>query len=488
MKKIYDEFLENCNKNPDKIAVTYNEKKVTYYQLYEMAKKVAEFIKYEDIPEGSIIGIIGKKTEKSIAAILGILFANMTYLPIDSTYPTSRIQYIINNSGVKLLICIDTEKLNSLNNQIGISEILNRENSSLDIPNQFAGNFPCYVIYTSGSSANKPNGVVISHESILNTVEWRMNYYGFSSDDSILLFASLSFDSSVEDIFCALSTGAKLVVADDLQKIDPRYIATLITSFGITHMMLVPSMYSFFIQYIDKTALSRLKVVVLAGEDFTDELIKVHYKNCPNVKLYNEYGPTENAVCSTCAYIEKDSFVNIGTPISNVGFFLLNEGEINENFGELCLFGPGLASGYLNNNELTEKKFIKSNKYPYEMYYLTGDIVKKIDGKLVYQGRKDHLVKINGVRIDLNELTNVCRESFSDILEVYALGYTSQNSKIALFYTTKSKNCVDENKLREEIHLKLPQYMMPSYIRFLSEFPLLPNFKIDICALRELCE
>ena len=487
MGMIFDDFLEMQSRVPENIAIVYNGKRITNRELYEKALKVAAFIKNKDIERNSVIGIIGQKTDLSIAAILGVLFAGMTYLPIDSSYPESRIKYIIDNSKVKMLLSIEfSEKLWS-QNQFDISDVLKTFLPNSSVICKSSADLPCYVIYTSGSSANQPNGVMISHNSILNTVNWRKNYYSLSPDDKILLFSSLSFDSSVEDVFCALSSGATLVIADDFKKIDPRYISMLIKECQVTHMMLVPSVYSFFLQHIAKEVLENLSVVILAGEDFPKSLIDLHYNKVPDVKLYNEYGPTENAVCSTCAYLKKGDDVNIGTPISNVQVFLLNNGKISECFGELCLAGKGLSLGYINNKRLTQEKFVEWEGPEYKCVYLTGDYVQLIDGKLVYKGRVDQLIKRNGVRVNLNEIKDICKKKFESITDIYVLGYDEYNNKIALFYTTTDGHSINEDAIKTYIFSKLPRYLVPSYICCLREMPLLPNYKVDYSRLKKLC-
>ncbi|MCP4153642.1 MAG: amino acid adenylation domain-containing protein, partial [bacterium] len=171
-------------------------------------------------------------------------------------------------------------------------------------------------IYTSGSTG-KPKGVVVEHRSIVNTLCWRKDYYRYSPKDSIMQIPSFAFDSSVEDIFTTLISGSKLVLIKQTNVFDLQYLEKQIKENNVTHFLIIPNFYNTFLEEISGS-LQKLKAVVVAGDGFTETFVKKHYEKLPNVELYNEYGPTENSVCTTVYQFSPDSTaVRIGKPIHN---------------------------------------------------------------------------------------------------------------------------------------------------------------------------
>lgn len=486
MENILEKYFEMVEKYPDCIAICDDSIKYTYRETYKISRNIAQYIIKKN-KNNKFIGVIGNKDAKSILIILGIIQAGYAYLPIDLNYPQERINYIIKNSNLNFIISADKVEIYENCFIKSFEDIMNEVNYEYAIikTKQIQNNDECYIIYTSGTISNQPNGVIVSHKSIINTIEWRINFYDYKVGDSILLFASLSFDSSVEDIFSALSTGAKLIIADDRKKIDPRYIADVIQKNKITYMMLVPSVYKLFISTIPE-ALKKLKAVILAGENVSEILVNEHYDKCKDVRLFNEYGPTENSVCSTCGLLIKGEKVHIGKPIDNVYYYLIDEeGNETQNIGELILYGEGIANGYLKNETLTRIKFIYCNKNG-KIAYKTGDIVSKnVNGTLSFLGRKDNQVKINGIRINLDEITNACKKELKDIIDIYAIGYMdNEKEKIGLFYISKGK--VSEKKIKNTLIHNTINHIMPSFIMELNEFKYLPNNKLDINYLKSI--
>lgn len=309
------------------------------------------------------------------------------------------------------------------------------------------------------------------------------------SKDVILLFASLSFDSSIEDIFSALLSGAKLVLVDDQKKLEPQYIRKVILENNVNYLMLVPSAYEFLIEYIYDAIGRCMKNIILAGEKVTQNLANKHFKVVPHVKLYNEHGPTENSVCSTCGRVHKNSEITIGKPISNVFFYLIDEnGRINNEKGELCLYGEGVAAGYWRNRTLTDQKF-KSNRVTGEgKVYHTGDYVKiSLNNELIYIDRLDNQVKINGIRFELDEITDLCLKYHDSIRKAITV-CCSKNEKNYIGVFFYAKNEIDIADLKKYLGKKLPNNIMPGCVYQIYELFYLPNGKIDIKRYQSLLE
>ena len=334
------------------------------------------------------------------------------------------------------------------------------------------------MIYTSGTTGN-PKGVMIKHENIVNTLIWRKETYKFNENDSVLQIPSFSFDSSVEDIFTPLICGAKLVIPA-VSKMDVNVISEELEKNSITHFLVVPSLYKILLK--EKLhSLKSLRIITIAGEGFSIALIKEHFEKLPNVRIINEYGPTENSVCSTFYEITaNDEKVLIGKPINNCKCYCLDKNQrllpIGSE-GELYVSGPGVSSGYLNKPDITCERFIENPFGGKFKLYKTGDIVKfDFNGNLEFIERADNQVKLHGFRIELKEIENAILEhSFVD--DVITVIQTLSNDKQIIVSYVIGKN-IDIDLLYTNLKEQLPYYMVPKII-VLDKFPLNANGKID---------
>lgn len=477
-KTFVDLFEEIVTTNPEQIALIYQDKKYTYRELNNMASIVANEITNHDI-KNSKVAVLCKKSAWMVASLLGILKSGNAYIPIDGEYPEERIRYIIQNSKCKILITSEEYKdLYDFENKIILEDLdftstLHYE--SIAKPDSLA-----YMIYTSGTTG-KPKGVKIKHKNILNTLIWRKDYYHFDTNIVVLQIPSFSFDSSVEDIFTPLISGSTLVIPS-VTRMDVNIICEELVKNKVNHFLVVPSLYKILLHEKLDT-LSTLKFVTIAGESFPMALVKEHFEKLPHVRLINEYGPTENSVCST--YYEltpKDETILIGKPIYNDKCYVLDK---NLNLlpigckGELYVSGPGISEGYLGIPELNQERFLDNPfDYPYSMYK-TGDIVlRHFDGNLEFVGRDDGQVKLHGFRIELKEIEkNILKnKEVSDCLVL--IKENRSGKQILIAYITSYQKDFDLSTLYEALRKTLPFYMIPAIIK-LDTFPLTPNGKID---------
>ena len=476
---IYSLFMKQVEETPNNIALAFQNEKFTYLQLSEKVCKMCNWLASNDVQKGDRVGIILNRSIEMVVSMLAIMRLGCAYIPIDSAYPDERINYIIIESECKCIISKSSISFNNVGKKrLNIDCCCNMEDCEF-VPACVDDELVAYIIYTSGSTG-KPNGVLVKHRSIVNTLLWRKEYYNFSELDIVLQLPSFSFDSSVEDIFTILISGGKLCLVSEKERHTLNTVKKIIENEAVTHILSVPSYYKTLLKEIPE-AVAKLRFVTIAGESFNVALVHEHFRIAGKTQLFNEYGPTENSVCSTIyQFTESSDEVLIGKPISNVECYIMNKnGQLNPPnvAGELCVAGLGLTVGYLNNAKKTEEKFVY-NKYIGKMVYKTGDIaIFKEDGNIKFVGRKDHQIKIRGFRIEKDEIIGAV-SSFPNITDVTIIEIKKQEaSSIACFFTANTK--VNVSKLREHSEKLLPKYMVPSYFIQIDKIPLTHNGKTD---------
>lgn len=362
-----------------------------------------------------------------VVGILGILKAGGAYVPLDPSYPQERLNYMLSDSGVKILLTQNqiVEKLSEYDGKI-ICLDADWENIKLQSDQNIASasNLEnlAYVIYTSGSTG-KPKGVLVTHRNLLHSTQARINYYQ-APLSSYLLLSSFAFDSSVAGIFWTLCVGGTLILPSPNFQENPIQIVDLVSQYKISHLLCLPSLFKLLLNRDNSTKLASLKVVIVAGEVCPVDLVSLHYNNLENTSLYNEYGPTEATIWSTvykCQPEESITKVPIGRPISNVQIYILDSNLQPVSIGvvgEIYIGGAGITKGYLNRPELTKEKFIVNpfietllrplGEEEMSLLYKTGDLAKYLpDGNIEFIDRVDNQVKIRGFRLELGEIEAV---------------------------------------------------------------------------------
>ncbi|WBW95743.1 non-ribosomal peptide synthetase [Oceanirhabdus sp. W0125-5] len=486
-KKIQELFEEQVEKTPENIAVIFKDTKFTYRELNEKANQLARVIGKNGVQAENIIGIMVERSIEMIVSILGVLKSGGAYLPIDPASPIERIEYMLKDSDCKLLLTKKqfSKSIDFEGDVLHVSdnEIYKGDTSNLTINNNCKN--LAYIIYTSGTTGN-PKGVLIEHKNIRNTLLWRKEYYKFDSNDAILQIPSFSFDSSVEDIMTPLISGSKLVLVNEEKRLDIEYLKRTIIRNNVSNFLITPAFYSTLLEECLNEVTSLRKITV-AGESIHEDVVSKHFKTLSNTKLYNEYGPTENSVCSTIhEFNECSNKVLIGKPISNTKVLILDSKNKIVPIGipgELCVSGEGVARGYLNRPELTNKKFIENPFEQGERMYKTGDLARWLpDGNIEFIGRVDNQVKIRGYRIELGEIENRLL-SHKNINQAVVLARGTDNNEKYLCAYVNCKEEIDNSLLRDYLKESLPEYMVPSYFIQIDELPLTVNGKINTKAL-----
>jgi amino acid adenylation domain-containing protein len=491
-KDLVDLFQEQVEKTPDNVALVFKDKSFTYRELDACSNQLAHFLTdtYKIQPD-DLIGVQLDRSEWMIISILGIMKAGGAYLPIDPEYPDARKEYITNDADLKLLIT-DSDFIYDIDYYDGelcaLDIEYNASNYSSDrlVKSNLAENL-AYVIYTSGSTG-QPKGVMVSHKAIANTMHAQMQVFGIESGYNGLQFASFSFDASISESFIILLAGATLFVVDESLRKDADLLATYIIENKIDIATLPPS----YLRKIEVDQIRGMQKLITAGEAAPLEKINEYLKYGT---YFNAYGPTETSICGTIFKLEKGAEVAhkslpIGQPIPNVQILVLD--EMNELLpmdliGEICIGGDGLAKGYLNQEELTQEKFIQHPFDSAKRLYKTGDLGRWLpDGNIEFVGRKDDQVKIRGYRIELGEIEQalLSNQAIQQAV-VLALPNDSNENELAAYITNANHSDQDVNtsNLRKFLRNLLPEYMVPTHFVLLEEMPLTSNQKIDKKAL-----
>ena len=529
-------FEQQVARTPNATAVVFKEQQLTYQQLNQKANQLAHYLKknlggrrqercdpaevssasvrhellgkpqktrtWERAPREAevLVGICVDRSLDTIVGILGILKAGAAYLPIDPNYPQERIDRILSDAGISLLltqaklkeqlasvetICLDEDW------QIISQESISNLQSDVTLSNL------AYCIYTSGSTGI-PKGVMIQHDSLVNFVCAAVEQYQITDRDRVLQFASISFDVAVEEIYPSLITGGTVILATEEMFASAEAFIAQCQSLELTVLDLPTAYWQ---QIVNEIANSNLKLpecvrlVIIGGEQATAKAVAQWQSQGGEFpQLINAYGPTEATVETTLYRLpnkeQLPTRLPIGSALPNVEVYVLDrelqpvpEGII----GELYIGGAGLARGYLNRPSLTAEKFIP---HPFSSesgsrLYRTGDLVRYVEERTFeFLGRVDQQVKVRGYRLELGEVETALNQHSAVDESVVVLQEDDFGNKNLTGYVTLSPNTsVTNAQLRQFLQTKLPHYAVPKAVMVLAELPLTTSGKIDRRAL-----
>ncbi|AJI75373.1 D-alanine--poly(phosphoribitol) ligase, subunit 1 [Francisella philomiragia subsp. philomiragia ATCC 25015] len=472
-KTVIDMFDKIVEKYPTNIALTYKGKVLTYQELNEQANAIANYL-LSNTKEDFVAILSDNNHSNMIIAILGVLKSGKAYVPISPEFPLDRKIKILESSSAKILLSnkeyISSElQQNYKGNIVCLDDRI--DTSCSEKPSvRVSTEQPAYVIYTSGSTG-EPKGVEVQHKALSNFCYWYIDEYNVRSDSQILKYAGVAFDVSISEIFPTIVSGANLHFSDKSLRLSPDALAEYINKNNISHIFMPPAIYE---QFANKDV-PCLQYLITAGD-------KLKHYQPSSYQLVNAYGPTEATVYATTINLDKGYLnIPIGKPIKNYRVYILDK---NFNIcpigvpGELCIAGDGLAKGYLNQPELTEKVFMFHDVLD-ERIYRTGDLARwKSDGNIEFLGRIDFQVKIRGYRMELGEIeTRLANIKEIQDAVVLALDDKNNNKYLCGYYTAESD--FDNILIQEELAKQLPNYMIPDLYVKLDKFPLTPNGKID---------
>lgn len=474
-------FKKAAKAYPENIAVVYEDRKYSYKSTDQITDKVAAKVLENGLETGDVVSILIPRSEWMVLASLGASKTGCTYQPLDHTYPQDRLNFMIKDSGAKLLIT--TEELRELVSEyqgkvLYISEIENSKDVSEIVDNVKPENL-FTLLYTSGSTG-VPKGVKLDHANLVCFIDWYNSYYNLQPGDSVGAYASYGFDANMMDMYPALCKGASVCIVPEDVRLDMERLNAYLVKNNVTHMFMTTQVGRQFASDIEQTSLRYLS---MGGEKLISFPVPSGYNT------YNVYGPTECTIFSTIYPLVKgETDIPIGKMLDNMkGYIVSVDGKRLPvgAVGELWIAGPHVAEGYLNRPDKTAEVFIMNpfDSGEYEKVYRTGDMVRyRADGNIDFVGRSDGQVKIRGFRIELSEVEAVVRE-FEGIKDatVAAFDHPSGGKFIAAYVVSDIP--VNVEALNSFIREKKPPYMVPAVTMQIDAIPLNQNQKVNKRAL-----
>ncbi len=483
---------EQAERRPNEVAVVDSERALTYRQLEDRSRRLANGLRALDVHRDIPVGLCMSSRAAIVVGAVGILKSGGAYLPLDPDHPRDRLLSILDDAGISVVVTDDRGAARAWGED--------RDVLSLDASGWLQGAPPpespepdiapddlAYVIYTSGSTGT-PKGVEITHRSLLNLVAWHQRAFAVSPADRASQLAGPAFDAAVWELWPYLSAGVPVHIASDSVRSEPQALRNWLVRERIT-LAFVPTVMAERVLELDWPADTPLRLMLTGG----DALHRYPPADLP-FELVNNYGPTECTVVATSGTVPPvaDPSVppSIGRPITNVRVHVVDEAlrEVADGSpGELCIGGVSLARGYRNRPDLTAERFVSDpfSDEPRARLYRTGDLVRRLpDGDIAFQGRIDDQVKIRGYRIEPGEVTHVL-ERHAAVREgaVVARDDGLDGKRLVAYWVRVDGVKADPEDLLAFLRGSLPDYMLPSAFVQLDELPLTSNGKVDRAAL-----
>ena len=483
--------------SPTAIALVFEEQTMTYREFNNQVNRLAHYLRFIGVQLDTQVGICMDRSMDLVIAIHAVIKAGGAYVPIDPTYPRERLNFILTDIQVPVLITqekylslLETTEthLICLDKEQAILTQYSTENPVSQVTDENIA----YTLYTSGSTG-RPKGVSNTHRAIRNRLLWHQDVHQLTDSDRFLQKTPYSFDVSVWEFFWPLFTGATLVIAKPEGHKDSAYLVDLINTHQITALHFVPSMLQMFLAERQVSTCHSLRYVFCSGEALPLDLQTRFFTLFQTTNLYNLYGPTEAAIDVTywfCRRHHENRFIPIGHPIANTQIYLLDPYlqpvPIGVS-GELYIGGINLARGYFNRPELTAEKFVPNpfNNVVGSRLYKTGDLARyEPDGSIQFLGRIDFQVKVRGVRIELGEIEAALNQHTAIRESVVVTQTTPDGSSRLIAYVVCQKDASPTvSELRRFMESKLPDSMVPSLFLILAEFLLTSSGKVNRRAL-----
>jgi amino acid adenylation domain-containing protein len=492
-KCIQELFEEQVRETPDAVALICDDRQVAYRELNGQANQLAHYLRRRGVGPDTRVGLCVQRSPEMIVALLGILKAGGAYVPLDPDYPHARLQFMLADAQVPILITQEALLENLPGNTTEIiyldrlSEKIEGESQSdpviMTSPDHLA-----YVMYTSGSTG-KPKGVAVTHRNVVRLVK-NTNYASFSADEIFLQSATISFDASTFEIWGSLLNGARLALMPpgcaslgQLGQAIKRYqVTTLWLTAGLFHLMVD--------NHLDD--LKGVRQLLAGGDVLSVPHVQKVLAELKDTRLINGYGPTESTTFTCCHAItgaSLDGSVPIGRPIANTSVYILdrfmNPVPVGVQ-GELYIGGDGVARGYLDRPELNAERFVRDpfSQLASARLYRTGDLVRyQANGEIEFIGRIDNQVKVRGFRIELGEIELALAEHPSVREAVVVARKDNGDKHLAAYLAPPAGITPAIDELRDFLKGKLPDHMVPSVFVVLESLPLSPTGKVDRRAL-----
>jgi len=502
-KCVQELFEEQAAKTPHAVAVVCEQQRVTYEELNSQANQLADYLRERGVGPETLVGLCLERSLDMIVGLLGVLKAGGAYVPLDPAFPAERLQYILEDAQIKLVL----SQAQWRNRIPGHREILAvdqdqelwQDRASGNPTSGADGSNCVYVIYTSGSTG-KPKGVVIEHRQLANYVQAISKFIQLGPGCRMAMISTFASDLGNTVLFPSLCGGGELHMISDEVARNPRAWEHYCKSRAIECMKVTPSHLESLLNINtedrahqnqrDRSGVPS-RLVILGGEASGRKWIeKVRARGGSLCKVVNHYGPTECTVGALADWVRGKSASNannvpIGRPLANMRVFVVDENgqlAMPGQRGELWIGGAGVARGYFGKAELTAERFVP-DAYggAGERLYRTGDLVRVLpEGKIEFLGRRDYQLKIRGFRVELQEIEAALREHTAVKASVVVAWGPSDHKQLVAYAVASNSN---GRELRDFLKTKLPDYMVPASVVMLERLPLTHNGKIDRDAL-----
>lgn len=483
-KCVHELFTEQAERTPDRIALVAGSEELTYKELDKKSDSLAQRLIEQGITKEKVVGAYLDRTVYAVIAQLAVLKAGGIFLPIDHRYPKDRIDYMLDDCKVELVLTDNTLDLGWNVNYINLKNY--RFDDKLQKKVTGIADNSCYIIYTSGSTG-RPKGCVLKHSGVTNfCLNCNIVPYAETLEhQTVVSVNTISFDFFIAETLMPLIHGWTVVVTSESESNNKDLFRKLVQKNEVNIIETTPTRLDIYTKNENENSyFQQIQLVVSAGETLTDVLLQ-KIRSISRAKVFNPLGPSECSVWNVGGDFKGD--ITIGSPIANTQIYIIDK---NNNplpigvAGELCIAGEGVGKGYLNRPELTREKFVPNpfataeNGHGKIMYH-TGDLARwRADGEIEYLGRIDTQVKIRGLRIELGEIESVMGGFEGINLTAVADKKDANNRQYLVGYYT-AEHEIDEKELRSHLSSKLPKYMVPNYFMRLDEMPMTASGKTD---------
>ncbi|MEU8418961.1 Pls/PosA family non-ribosomal peptide synthetase [Amycolatopsis japonica] len=492
LEELYERLCDRLRADGlgDRLAVDAEGEKLTFDGLDERANRLARHLRAHGVRPGDRIGLLFGEPVHPYVAMLAVLKVNAAYVPLDAGFPDDRLAYIVQDAGVRLVVSTAALRDRFEPGSVEVVCVDEESDRIAGLPGErltavekgAPADELCYVVYTSGSTG-RPKGVTIDHASICNFVQVAAEVYGVQDTDRVYQGMTIAFDFSVEEIWVPLLSGATLVPKPGGAALVGHDLLEFLRENKVTALCCVPTLLA----SLDED-LPLLRFLLVSGEACPEDLVRRWYR--PDRRFLNVYGPTEATVTATWSVLRPDRPVTIGVPLPTYSVVILDPDEPRAlaagELGEIGIAGIGLAGGYLNRADLTERAFIPDflgiGNNPPQRIYRTGDLGRITpDGEIEYHGRADTQVKIRGYRVELTEIESVLLQIPGIAQAVVETHHPEPGTVelVAYYSLRRDRTDVDPGELRGRLAELLPGYMVPAYLERLDHIPLTPAGKAD---------
>lgn len=471
--------------HPNKTALICNKQRMSFDELNNRANQIAHVLRENGVGRNTIVALNLCRSFDMVAGLFGILKAGGGYLPLDPTYPSDRVEFMLEDSETKILLTDGTSHINFEGRTIDIQDIKDTGESE-NLPRIDSNVDAAYVIYTSGSTG-VPKGATLPRLALYNLYEGTKSTIAYDQEQTSISVTTVSFDIFVIDCLMPLLFGCTVALCNEEELRQPHLTAELIKYADVKFIQTTPTRMKLMMDNpkFRDVAGKHIEKIVLGGEEFPLSLLNL-LKEHTNARIISGYGPTETTVYCTFKDLSHTSHITIGRPIVNTRMYILDKDRRPVPIGvmgEAYISGACVATGYINRNKLNREKFAPDPYWPGQMMYQSGDICAFLeDGEMEIGGRVDHQVKIRGLRIELGEIEAAMR-AIDGVEEAVVKDWgEGANKYLCAYYSPK---VIGEEEIREILADGLPAYMIPSYFVSMSELPKTLNVKVNRKALKE---